>query len=40
MGLIPIYATTKRQSKEMESNGVVEKTQIFKHEGFRRYRIN
>ncbi|HPX76910.1 MAG TPA: CRISPR-associated protein Csx20 [Bacteroidales bacterium] len=40
MGLIPIYATTKRQSKEMESNGVVEKTQIFKHEGFRRYRIH
>ncbi|HEY8542383.1 MAG TPA: CRISPR-associated protein Csx20 [Pseudothermotoga sp.] len=37
-GFIPIYATTKRVSKEIrKEDGTVEVIKIFKHERFRRY---
>lgn len=36
--LIPIYATTNRQSvEEMQADGTIKKTAIFAHERFRRY---
>lgn len=36
---IPIYATTKRVAKEIESkNGEVKKLNVFKHVQFRRYK--
>ncbi len=37
-GFEPIYATTKRVSKEIpKSDGTIERKQIFKHVGFRKY---
>ena len=37
-GFIPIYATTKRVSEEKQnSDGTVERKQMFKHVGFRKY---
>jgi len=39
LGLIPIYATTQRQTTEVQVNDSVTKTQVFKHETFRRYRL-
>ena len=36
-GLIPVYATTKRVSKEVKKNGKIIKISEFKHIRFRRY---
>lgn len=37
LGLVPVYATTKRVVLEDVKNGEVVKTSIFKHVKFRRY---
>jgi len=37
LGLIPVYATTKREVVEVVENGVSVKKSIFKHRRFRRY---
>jgi len=37
MGLVPIYATTKRVVKEEQENGRVIKRSVFEHVRFRRY---
>ena len=39
-GFVPIYATTKRVSEEKQNaEGIVERKQLFKHVGFRRYEL-
>lgn len=37
LGLVPVYATTKRDVVEKYENGEVVKEVIFRHERFRRY---
>ena len=36
-GLIPLYATTKREVKESIEDGKIKKVSLFKHVRFRRY---
>ena len=39
LGLIPVYATTERVSKEIANqNGEIERKQIFKHVCYRKYK--
>ena len=37
LGLVPVYATTKRKAFEVVENGQTVKKSIFKHRRFRRY---
>lgn len=37
LNLIPVYATTKREVKEQETNGSIQKISIFKHIMYRKF---